>query len=89
MDLIKTAKELGFSDAAIMDTKDLVFNQAQSSFLHSKAIREYKYLFYYSILRPGWQGAKKAARPQRRTAHVIVTHSRTEACSSPHQTCPE
>lgn len=25
MDLIKTAKELGFSDAAIMDTKDLVF----------------------------------------------------------------
>ena len=25
MDLIKTAKELGFSDAAIMNTKDLVF----------------------------------------------------------------
>ena len=25
MDLIKTAKELGFSDAAIMDTKNLVF----------------------------------------------------------------
>ena len=25
MDLIETAKELGFSDAAIMDTKDLVF----------------------------------------------------------------
>ena len=25
MDLIKEAKELGFSNAAIMDTKDLVF----------------------------------------------------------------
>lgn len=25
MDLIKTAKELGFSNAAIMNTKDLVF----------------------------------------------------------------
>lgn len=40
MDLIKTAKELGFSDAAIMDTKDLGIQAGIPCLLRGESVRK-------------------------------------------------